>query len=57
MSPSTPHDRIYTYRRTQRGQTLVVALAVLFLLLFIGGLFVTTIGRNLVTAGRSRDRA
>jgi hypothetical protein len=56
MSPSTPHHRnIARYRRSQRGQTLVVALAVLFLLLFIGGLFVTTIGRNIVTAGRSRD--
>src|SRR5579871_6051724 len=55
MSPSTSYDRLFTYRRAQRGQTLVVALAVLFLLLFIGGLFVTTVGRNLVTAGRSRD--
>jgi hypothetical protein len=55
MSPSTPHHRIVTYHRAQRGQTLIVALAVLFLLLFIGGLFVTTVGRNLVTAGRSRD--
>src|SRR5579864_5616819 len=50
--------RLYRPRhraRSQRGQTLIVALAVLFILLFIGGFFVTRIARNLVTAGRSRD--
>ncbi len=41
--------------RAQRGQTLIIALAVLFVLLFIGGLFVTQIARNLTTAGRSRE--
>src|ERR1700722_10929599 len=46
------------YRRTvraRRGQTLIVALAVLFILLFLGGFLITRIARNLVTAGRSRD--
>ena len=42
-------------RRAERGQTLVIALAVLFFLLVIGGLFVARVARNLVAAGRSRD--
>lgn len=41
--------------RARRGQTLIVVLAVLFVLLFIGGLFVAQIARNLTAAGRSRD--
>ena len=42
-------------RRAHRGQTLIIALAVMFVLLFIGALFVTQIARNLAAAGRSRD--
>ena len=42
-------------RRAKRGQTLIIALAVLFVLLFIGAYFVTQIARNLAAAGRSRD--
>ncbi len=42
-------------RRSHRGQTLIVAIAVLFVLLFIGGIFVAQIARNLVAAGRSKD--
>src|ERR1051326_4137063 len=41
--------------RAHRGQTLLIALAILFLLLFIGGIFVAQIARNLSNAGRSRD--
>jgi hypothetical protein len=45
----------YRMRRTHRGQTLIIALAVLFVLLFIGGLFVVQIARNLSAAARSKD--
>src|SRR5579871_2533452 len=41
--------------RAYRGQTLLIALAILFLLLFIGGIFVATIARNITNTGRSRD--
>ena len=42
-------------RSARRGQTLIIALAVMFILLFIGGVFVTQIARNLASAARSRD--
>ncbi|HZT43009.1 MAG TPA: hypothetical protein VFA07_12650 [Chthonomonadaceae bacterium] len=42
-------------RRAHSGQTLIVAIAVLFILLVIGALFITQIARNLAFAGRSRD--
>src|SRR5690242_17428776 len=42
-------------RRARRGQTLVIALAVMFILLLIGGVFVTQVARNLAAAARSRD--
>lgn len=42
-------------RRSQRGQTLIVAIAILFVLLFIGGVFIAQVGRNLTTSGRSRQ--
>lgn len=42
-------------RRARRGQTLVIALAVLFALLLIGGVFVTFVARNLAASARSRD--
>lgn len=41
--------------RAQRGQMLIVALAILFIMLFIGGIFVAQIARNLAAAARSRD--
>ena len=41
--------------RAHRGQTLIIALAILFILLFIGAFFVAQIARNLVTAGRARE--
>jgi hypothetical protein len=47
--------RPYIYRRKQRGQTLIVAVAVLFVLLFVGGIFVAQVARNLIAAGYSRD--
>src|SRR5690348_1997255 len=49
-------DRPYiVLRRARSGQTLIVAVAVLFILLVIGALFITQIARNLTFAGRSRD--
>ena len=39
--------------RAQRGQTIVIALLVLLLLAFVGGLFVTIVARNLVNAHTS----
>lgn len=41
--------------RAHHGQTLVAALAVLFILLFIGGIFVVNVARNLTDSARSRD--
>ena len=55
MFETNRHSRPRTLRRARRGQTLVVALAVMFVLLFIGAVFVAQIGRNLVAAGRSRQ--
>ena len=55
MTETTRPLRPQYKRRAQRGQTLIVALAVLFLLLFIGGIFIAQIARNLANAGRSRD--
>ena len=39
--------------RHRRGQTIVIALLVLLLLAFVGGLFATIVTRNLANAGRS----
>ena len=41
--------------RAQPGQTLVVALAVLFILLFLGGTFVYNVAHNLTDARRGGD--
>jgi hypothetical protein len=46
---------LFPTRRAQRGQTLIVAIAILFVLLFIGGVFVAQVGRNLTVSGRSRQ--
>ncbi len=43
------------YNRSQRGQTLIIALIVLFALLFLGGVFVTRIARNLQQSGRTQQ--
>ena len=53
--PATTYKTASRIRRAQHGQALVVALAVLFILLFIGGLFVTRVARNLISAGRARE--
>src|SRR5258708_2687405 len=42
-------------RRSRRGQSLIVAVIVLFVLLFIGGIFVGLVARNLSNSGRARD--
>ncbi len=39
----------------ERGQSLAVAVIVLFVLLFIGGVFVGLVARNLINAGRAKD--
>lgn len=49
------HNPLFPRRRTYRGQTLIVAIAILFVLIFIGGIFVAQVGRNLTTSGRSRQ--
>jgi hypothetical protein len=41
--------------RTQQGQSLIVAVIVLFVLLFIGGIFVGIVARNLLNSGRATD--
>ncbi|MCS7300100.1 MAG: type II secretion system GspH family protein, partial [Fimbriimonadales bacterium] len=45
-------------RRTQseRGQTLVVALLVSFVLLILGGVFITVIARNIINVRQARER-
>lgn len=48
-------DGVARRRRGERGQSLIVAVIVLFVLLFIGGLFVGLVARNLLNAGRARD--
>lgn len=48
--------RVVTPRRgREHGQSLIVAVIALFVLLFIGGLFVGLVARNLLNAGRSRE--
>src|SRR5215813_4056427 len=42
-------------RRRTRGQSLIVAVIVMFVLLFIGGIFVGLVAHNLLNAGRARD--
>jgi hypothetical protein len=41
--------------RRSGGQSLIVAVIVMFVLLFIGGIFVGLVARNLINSGRSRD--
>lgn len=43
------------FRSRQRGQSLIVAIITLFVLLFIGAVFVALVARNLLNAGRSKD--
>ncbi len=55
MSMDQKTEKAPRPRRAHRGQTLIVALAILFILLFIGGIFVAQVARNIGVAGRSRD--
>jgi len=45
-----------SYRRHQHGQTLVIAILVLGVLLILGTVFATLISRNITDTGRSRNR-
>src|SRR2546427_273954 len=42
-----------TYRR--RGQSLILAVIVMFVLFFIGAIFVALVARNLQNSGRAKD--
>jgi hypothetical protein len=44
------------YRATERGQTLVIALLVSFVLLVLGGVFITVIARNILNVQQARER-
>ncbi len=44
---------LHTHARRRRGQTAIIALLVLLLLSFVGGLFVTIVANNLRAQGRS----
>jgi hypothetical protein len=43
-------------RFTERGQTLVIALLVSFVLLVLGGVFITVIARNILNVQQARER-
>ncbi|MFN7018035.1 MAG: hypothetical protein ACK4RG_02020 [Fimbriimonadales bacterium] len=45
-----------TRRYTERGQTLVIALLVSFVLLVLGGVFITVIARNILNVRQVRER-
>lgn len=55
MLPQNRRPGPVTYCPTRRGQTLIVAISILFVLLFIGGVFVAQVARNLLQAGRGRE--
>jgi hypothetical protein len=44
------------HRFTERGQTLVIALLVSFVLLVLGGVFITVIARNILNVQQARER-
>jgi hypothetical protein len=52
---STSGVRIAQSRRSRSGQSLIVAVVALFVLLFLGGVFVGMISSNLLNTGRARD--
>lgn len=43
------------HHRTERGQSLIVAVIVMFVLFFLGAIFVGLVARNLFNAGRAQD--
>ncbi len=53
MSELTGRNRPMINRKARRGQALIIVLAVMFILLFIGTIFIATIGRNIQQSGRS----
>ena len=55
MSELTGRNRPLINRSAKRGQALIIVLAVMFVLLFIGTIFIATIGRNIQQSGRSVD--
>ncbi len=48
-------EQIDNKLRSSKGQSLIIALSVMFIMVFLGGLFVTLISRNLQNAVRSGD--
>jgi len=42
--------------RSERGQSLLIALAVMFILVFLGTLFIVLVSRNLTATGRSTEQ-
>lgn len=55
MSQTKQQRRSSRLHRARRGQMLIVAIAILFVLLIIGGIFVAQIGRNLASAVRGKE--
>ena len=53
MSEFNRRNRLTVNRRAQRGQALIIVLAVMFILLFIGTIFIAQISRNIQQSGRS----
>ena len=53
MSELTGRTRPTTHCKAQRGQALIIVLAVMFVLLFIGTIFIAQIARNIQQSGRS----
>ncbi len=49
---TTPCLRVSVVKKTRRGQTVIVALAILFLLVLLGSIFVTNLIRNLQRSTR-----
>src|SRR5690349_9453036 len=55
VSMNTPCLRVSVVSKSRRGQTLILALAILFLLVTLGGIFVTLLLRNLARVARQSD--
>lgn len=52
---NTPCPRVSVVSRKRRGQTLILALAILFLLITLGGIFITLLIRNLQRVTRQSE--
>ena len=53
--PQTADCRPQAILRSSGGQSLLLALMVMFLLVFVGGLFIAIVGRNIMRATRSGE--